>query len=185
MLVEISGSADFKSMPWANGRGTTLELLRQEKDGHMLWRLSAADVVEDGDFSPWPGVDRTLILLEGAGFDLDFGDQGRANHVEAFVPVVFSGDWKTRAVNVRGRSQDFNIMARRDAVATDVRVVDGPCTGRSESELAIFVARGMFTAKIGGEVHLLRAGQLLHAQGQGGYDLRGSGKAIVIGVQPR
>lgn len=185
MLVEISGSADFKSMPWANGRGTTLELLRQEKDGQMLWRLSAADVVEDGDFSPWPGVDRTLVLLDGAGFDLDFGDQGRATHVEAFAPVAFSGDWKTRAINVRGRSQDFNVMARRDAVSAAVSVAAGARKGQCDSELAIFVAKGLFTAKIGGEVHLLRAGQLLHAQGQGAYDLRGAGQAIVIAVTPR
>lgn len=183
MRIELSGPADFKSMPWANGRGTTIELLRQDKDGAMAWRLSAADVVEDGDFSSLPGIDRTLILLEGEGFELDFGGEGRAGPLQPFEPVAFSGDWKTRAVNVRGRSQDFNVMARRGVVAADVCVVQGPATGTVTSDLAVFVADGMFTLKAGGDVHLLRKGQLLHAQGQGSYDLRGEGKAIVVGVR--
>lgn len=183
MLIELSGPADFTSMPWANGRGTTLELLRQERDGVMIWRLSAADIVEDGAFSPLPGIDRTLILLEGEGFELDFGKRGRAGPLQAFEPVGFSGDWSTRAVNVRGPSQDFNVMARRDVVAADVRVANGALSGSVPGDLAVFVAEGMFTLKAGGDVHLLRKGQLLHAQGQGTYDLRGEGRAIVVEVR--
>ena len=46
---------DFKVMPWANGKGQTVEMWRQDRDGALLWRLSRAAVVEDGDFSNFPG----------------------------------------------------------------------------------------------------------------------------------
>ena len=35
--------ADYREMPWANGRGNTVEMLRVDKpDGRLLWRLSRA-----------------------------------------------------------------------------------------------------------------------------------------------
>ena len=77
-------------MPSLNGRGTTTELAREDApDGTMLWRLSAADVIEDGPFSTLPGIDRILLLTEGEGFDLDFGTHGRVNSVEPLSSGAF------------------------------------------------------------------------------------------------
>lgn len=42
-------TADLTPQPWANGRGTTVELLRPD-DGS--WRLSVADLDHGGPFSP-------------------------------------------------------------------------------------------------------------------------------------
>ncbi len=36
----------------------------------FIWRVSVADVASDGPFSRFPGIDRTIMLLEGAGMRL-------------------------------------------------------------------------------------------------------------------
>lgn len=62
--------ADFRPMPWANGKGVTIELARADGPGGMLWRLSRASVAENGPFSIFPGIERNLTILTGPGFDL-------------------------------------------------------------------------------------------------------------------
>ena len=66
--------AEYRRMPWANGHGETLELLRREgAEGQLLLRLSVAQVVENGAFSRLPGIDRVLTVISGPGFDLAGG----------------------------------------------------------------------------------------------------------------
>lgn len=123
MHIELLGPDEFRSMPWRNGLGTTVELAREDDlDGAMLWRVSAADVVEAGAFSPFPGVDRILTLIEGPGFDLDFSDHGRVAPVQPLRPVQFSGDWTTRAEAVLGPSRDLNVMTMRGKASAMVHI---------------------------------------------------------------
>jgi hypothetical protein len=123
MRIALLGPDDFRSMPWRNGLGTTVEMAREDDlDGAMLWRVSAADVVEAGAFSLFPGIDRILTLIEGPGFDLDFSDNGRVAPVEPLRPVPFSGDWTTHAEAVRGPSRDLNVMTMRGKASAMVHV---------------------------------------------------------------
>ena len=61
-------------MPWKNGGGTTAEIAAFP-DGAGFnafdWRISLAEVASDGPFSAFPGIDRTLMLVEGARLALD------------------------------------------------------------------------------------------------------------------
>ena len=118
---------DFKVMPWANGRGQTVEMWREERDGALLWRLSRAAVVEDGDFSLFPGLDRNLTVIEGPGFEL----VGQRRTVARLLqPVEFAGDVAIRAEGVSAPCEDFNVMVRRGAIRAEVRVSDvGRVTG--------------------------------------------------------
>jgi environmental stress-induced protein Ves len=115
--------ADYKMMPWANGKGTTIEMLRVEGDGALKWRLSRASVVEAGDFSIFPGVERNLTVLTGPGFDL----VGAGLHLTArpLCPVVFAGDVPLRAEAVSAPSDDFNVMTARTLPRPEVAVVTG------------------------------------------------------------
>ncbi len=176
--VLVLTPADYQIMPWRNGRGTTVEVLREDDPaGGLLWRVSMADVIEAGDFSKFPGVDRILMLVEGAGFDLDFGGQGGPVAAEPLMPLRFSGDWDTRAENVRGPSRDLNVMVARGQATADVSVragsFDASLAGRN-----LFVAlSGDWTLRTGGETYTLAAeharairggaGQMLHGQGAG------------------
>ena len=111
---------DFKVMPWANGRGQTVEMWREERDGALLWRLSRAVVAEDGAFSLFPGFDRNLTVIDGPGFDLVGVDRVTARYLQ---PVTFAGDVAIKAERVSAPSEDFNVMVRRGAVQADVRVL--------------------------------------------------------------
>jgi uncharacterized protein len=104
---------DYTRQPWKNGRGTTMELWRLERDGQLLVRLSRAAVVEDGPFSLFPGIERNLTVLSGPGFRLT-GD-GYNFRCEPLVPAAFPGDVALQATETQGmQSDDFNVMTARD-----------------------------------------------------------------------
>lgn len=113
--------ADFRPMPWANGKGVTVELARAEGPEGMLWRLSRASVVEDGVFSLFPGIERNLTVLTGPGFDLR--GPGVALAARPLVPVAFTGDVPVVAGNVSAPSDDFNVMTARALPRPEVRVI--------------------------------------------------------------
>ncbi len=121
-MIRHLTAGDFNAMPWANGRGQTVELARAERDGAMLWRLSRAMVVQDGDFSVFPGVQRNLTLISGPGFDLRGAVSLRADLLR---PVEFAGDAAVRAEGVLGPCEDFNAMVRRGVMAAQVSVRNG------------------------------------------------------------
>jgi environmental stress-induced protein Ves len=149
---------DFKSMPWANGKGVTLELARADQDGAMLWRLSRASVVEDGDFSIFPGVERNLTVITGPGFDLVFQD--RTLTAAPLQPVAFAGDDPCRALRVAAPSDDFNVMTARHLPKPLVRVISTPQTLAAAPLLAVYA---LTTGRIAD--HDMAAGDLLLADG--------------------
>jgi uncharacterized protein len=119
--------ADYKVMPWANGRGQTLELVRQnDGNGNIHFRLSIATVVENGPFSIFPGLTRSLTVIDGPGFDLIGQEKLRA---DPMVPVTFSGDSRVSASNVTEPTQDFNVMCCRSNALKVSIVRDGTLSG--------------------------------------------------------
>lgn len=113
--------ADYRSQPWKNGRGTTVELWRLEQGGQLLVRLSRAAVVEDGPFSLFPGIARNLTVLNGPGFRLT--GAGLNLRCDPLVPVAFPGDIAVMATETTGRpSEDFNVMTARHLPLPEVRV---------------------------------------------------------------
>ena len=119
MIIHLS-TADFTAMPWANGKGITVELLRVEREGRLILRLSRAMVVEDGAFSIFAGIARNLTVLSGSGFDL----VGDGLHLPARLlqPVAFPGAVALRAEGVVQPSEDFNVMTAANLPAAQVTV---------------------------------------------------------------
>ncbi len=128
--------ADYKSMAWANGKGVTVEMLRVDRDGGLLWRLSRASVVEEGDFSLFPGIERNLTVISGPGFEL----VGQGLHLQAkpLVPVAFPGDIALRAARVTDPSDDFNVLTARSVHLPKVQVIQGHTHMPGGDTLAIF-----------------------------------------------
>ena len=117
-------AADHIAMPWANGQGQTIQMLRRDApDGSLLFRLSRASVIQDGPFSLFPGIERNLTVISGPGFDLV---GARTIRADPLVPVAFPGDVKVASAGVRGRCEDFNVMTARSLPKPDVRVVTEP-----------------------------------------------------------
>jgi uncharacterized protein len=112
--------------PWKNGAGVTREIAVAPKGagaGDFDWRLSLAEVDHDAPFSAFPGTDRCIVLLRGAGMRLR-ADRGELDHRldQPFVPFHFSGDTPLSATLVDGPSSDFNVMTRRGAWTAEVTV---------------------------------------------------------------
>jgi environmental stress-induced protein Ves len=125
--VTIVEPASFHAMPWRNGLGTTIELLKQDlPDGDgFAWRLSMADVTTNGEFSNFSGYDRTLLLLEGKGLTLDC--EGAIHRLEKPLHSArFSGDDQTVATLHDGPVKDFNIMVQRQHCSAQVSSAQHP-----------------------------------------------------------
>lgn len=103
-------------MPWKNGKGLTEEIMAFPVGSTMEtfdWRLSIAHVGQDGPFSVFPGVDRSIAMLEGEGLRLDLPD-GTGHELSLDGdPFTFPGEWVISSTNLGGPTMDLNIMTRR------------------------------------------------------------------------
>lgn len=117
--VTIHTPNDFITMPWRNGLGSTIELLKHQPDDSFTWRLSMADVTQDGAFSDFAGHDRCLILVSGEGMTLT-DDQGQSWSLEKQLDTAhFKGEDSIDARLHDGAIRDFNLMTKRqDCTAT-------------------------------------------------------------------
>lgn len=157
--------ADYTTMPWANGKGSTIEMLRVDEGGGLKWRLSRASVVENGDFSLFPGIERNLTVLTGPGFDLV--GQGIALSARPLVPVAFAGDVAVKAEGVSAPSDDFNVMTARALPRPEVAVI----TGRvSVPQGGLLGAYALTSSRINGEAlapqHMILTEAALQIDGQ-------------------
>jgi environmental stress-induced protein Ves len=163
MLVHLRAT-DAKRVPWKNGRGSTLELARDDDgSGGWSWRLSIADVPEDGPFSEFPGVERSILCLDGRGMRLD-GPHGARLVPHEGEALVFQGEEPVRGLLVDGPVRDLNLMVRRDRWSGRLSLVRGPIATRIEpAPLAVVHAvSGRATAFVGPHgAHELQAGESL------------------------
>lgn len=112
----ILRAAEGRRMPWKNGGGETIELLAHPADAGLEafdWRISTARVAADGPFSAFPGVDRTLTVLDGTGLDLVIGDAAPVRLGPGSAPWSFPADVPCRGRLVAGPVTDLNVMTRR------------------------------------------------------------------------
>ena len=96
-MGSVVRSADVAPQPWANGGGTTRELLVAD-DG--AWRISLADIGSDGPFSSFPGRRRLLTVVDG-----------ETHVVEPQRPFAFPGDAEVVASVPDGPVRALNVIA--------------------------------------------------------------------------
>lgn len=112
---------DYRTMPWKNGGGSTTELAIFPENAsidNFFWRLSTATVAQDGPFSHFAQIDRSLAVLTGAGLVLktDAGSTAEKTTTltQESVPHRFSGEDNIYADLLGGTVVDLNLMTRRD-----------------------------------------------------------------------
>ncbi|MBP0437421.1 HutD family protein [Tianweitania sediminis] len=136
-------ASGHKRMPWKNGKGMTTEIAVHPSGASVAdfeWRISTASVAEDGAFSLFEGVDRTLAVLSGEGIDLLVGQASPVRLHKNSLPFRFPADEATSAVLLDGAITDLNVMTRR---------------GRWEHDVARFALEGALSLSIGAEVVLI------------------------------
>jgi len=122
-LINIIYPSQFKSIPWKNGLGETIELAIN--DGGTLdnfdWRLSIASVVSDGQFSDFSGYHRDLILLSGKGINLQHHGNKTDKLNELLAVASFDGGYKTTGKLISGSIKDFNVIVNKSKFRTRIR----------------------------------------------------------------
>ncbi|ANW49683.1 histidine utilization protein HutD [Burkholderia pseudomallei] len=186
--------------PWKNGGGVTREIAAhplRERAGHgaldaFAWRVSVADVTDAGPFSRFPGIDRTLVLLAGAGMTLV--DTGGARHAlrAPLDRVAFAGEAAIAAELHDGPTRDFNLMTRRDAARGSVDVWrSGASHALRADAVLLFCASGAPVVDLGVDLGVgarvaLGACDTLRidacARGEFRCAIRGEGVLLAVGV---
>ena len=118
--VKITSPDDFITMPWRNGLGSTIEVLKHQPGDSFHWRLSMADVTEDGAFSDFSGYDRCLILINGAGVTLRDNKKQKWTLSRQLDAAHFKGEDLIDARVHDGPIRDFNLMTRRQNCSAKV-----------------------------------------------------------------
>lgn len=113
-------------MPWKNGGGVTRELWKlphPSDPARFLARVSIATVGASGPFSVFPGVDRTLMILEGAGVVLTIDGTREVVLDQPLRPFAFPGETEIQCRLLGGPVRDFNLMVDRALAQGSLEVV--------------------------------------------------------------
>jgi len=119
-MMNIIPPEQFKTIPWKNGKGKTIELAINEGGtlDNFDWRLSIATVSEDGEFSDFSGYSRSLVLISGNGIDLIHDLPTTPNYTDHLDELLsfatFDGACKTSGRLHSGPITDFNLITRAD-----------------------------------------------------------------------
>ncbi|CAB4757359.1 unannotated protein [freshwater metagenome] len=141
--LSIIRHSDLAVSPWANGAGTTRQVAA-EPEGSTIdsfdWRVSIADVVRECSFSAFPGIDRTILLVEGRVMVLAIN--GVECRLEPLAPVRFGGEAEVTCSVPDGPTRDLNVMCRRGEWAASVEVLDArkPVSVAPTSKMIMFLA---------------------------------------------
>ena len=118
----IQPSNEHVAMPWANGRGTSYEIASDgNSSDEWSWRLAMAPVNEDGPFSRIDCVNRSLVVVEGAGMVLSVDRKKLQCH--PLQVVQFRGEAITEAALIDGPITDINLMVRRKDATGAMHIV--------------------------------------------------------------
>jgi environmental stress-induced protein Ves len=114
---------DYQQMPWKNGKGTTLQIgiFPAEVDfsrSNFIWRVSSAPVLGPGSFSQFPGYERVLMIVKGAGLIMN----GKKRL--PFKPILFSGDEIMHAKLLEGIVVDLGVIYDAKRVRAEMKLLD-------------------------------------------------------------
>jgi environmental stress-induced protein Ves len=179
MTMRRFALAALPAQPWKNGGGVTREIAALPAGSTVddfVWRVSVAEIAQAGPFSPFPGVDRQIMLLSGAGVRLR-GDGIDHRLDRPLQPFAFAGEAAIDASLLDGPSHDLNVMTRRDAMRAEVQVAYDAVTVAACDALVLLASRG------GWRGLSLEAGEgVVMADGSAGLRMTpvGAGGALIV-----
>ncbi|MCB8822147.1 HutD/Ves family protein [Microvirga rosea] len=189
MTPHVIRAAELVRVPWKNGGGTTSEIsVFPHGAGFDTfgWRISMADVAMEGPFSAFPGVDRTLIVMEGGNIELTVGGvpfrlKGPSDKLS------FSGDDPTTCRLLSGPIRDLNVMTRRGQFRHRTRTLEAGTALLAEDAHMAFITplNGRLNVTLGGTMHALETHDTLMLPAWTDLiPLSGPGRAVLIEITP-
>ncbi|QFQ86075.1 HutD family protein [Paracoccus kondratievae] len=166
MSHRILKAAEHRRMPWKNGRGETVEVAVHPHGAGLAdfgWRISMAGVSEDGDFSIFPQIDRTLAVLTGEGIELHVQGTPTRQLTPDSEPMAFAADVPTSARLLAGPITDLNVMTRRGAFTHRLTRLSTQATGAPQWRLLL--ATAPVTLEFAGKTMALEPLDALYCEG--------------------
>ena len=192
MKINIITPDQFNIVPWKNGKGQTTELIINP-GGSLTdfdWRLSIADMVSDGVFSSFAGMQRHLILHSGQGLTLTHSQndhQIQQDTLNAPLDIAaFDGAFYTAGDLSAGAVKNFNVMSKTATYHSQVS------TYFDHQSIELPHCAHCFVYCLEGQASLtpanktLQAGQLLHLDHYNDNQQTISGeKLIVVAIESK
>jgi environmental stress-induced protein Ves len=144
----------LRAAPWKNGGGSTMEIAISPAGAGLMefdWRISLATITASGPFSSFPGIDRSLMLVDGDSVQLTL-DGTRKVLLNAAQPMLWFPGEAAVVAQVKGATTDFNVMTRRDRCRHQLEKITAPgkLARRSTATLLFVAGDGSVLAR-GGE----------------------------------
>ena len=169
MEVTLLVKEHFRTTQWSGGDTTEFFIFPYSTTyagRDFDFRLSTASVeVEESDFTPLEGIDRTLMVLTG---EMKLMHEGQHEIVlKPFDVDRFQGAWNTRS---EGCCTDFNLMTRGEthgdlkAIRIEAGEVIAHAIDTSLSWVFLYAFNGAGGIKIGKERYELNPGEMLAVQ---------------------
>ena len=163
---------------WRNGAGRKADIAAGPD-----WLVGFAWLDADAPFSDYAGHDRTITLVEGPGFALDFGPAHPALLARRpFVPAAFDGGWPTRCRVPDGPCVVLNAMTARAAWTHRVMVATGSVRAAPAPGGVAFLVVLEGSVSIGGQTAGPR--DAFRIVGAGTLDDDVAARVAVIGIDP-
>ena len=116
MTLRHLPATGYVTLPWKNGLGVTDEIClgpeTADRDAFDL-RISRASIAADAAFSAFPGVERIITVIEGAGLRLDFADHSAL--LALGEPYRFDSGLTPVGIPLAGTVRVLNVMVARSA----------------------------------------------------------------------
>mgnify|MGYP000908241803 CR=1 FL=1 len=150
MRINLLKKQNYRSMPWRNGKGFTSEIAifptqSTAVENNFSWRLSSADVVENGLFSYFPNCHRYLAIIDGQGLNLRFENEKKLITQNSFIH--FSGEEKVHCELINGKVKDLNLIVKKNAHHIQFEILNTTVNGLLKGTSIIFVIEGLVQVK--------------------------------------
>jgi uncharacterized protein len=129
MRTTLLEPSSFRSSPWKNGGGTTIDIAEANRPDHvpgdwagLLWRFGRTAIVAPGPFSDLAGCDRAQVVVRGAGLVLELPDS-EIDVRRPWSPVRFRGEDRITSRLESGPVEVVNLIADRAQFKIDLRVL--------------------------------------------------------------
>jgi uncharacterized protein len=126
------------------------------------WRISIADITQNGPFSTFPKMDRQLTLIEGRGIVLK-GVSGSMRLARIGDSVVFPGEETLHATLIDGSVRACNVIARR-GVSAGTAQVHRSMVPKGGYNVALVLAGEFSLGTARQPDEILRAGDGIHVE---------------------
>lgn len=185
MSIRHLQSQSYVRMPWKNGRGSTDEICLlppgASRDAFDL-RISRASIPEAGLFSAFPGVQRTITVVEGTGLALDFGDRVAA--LAPRQPFTFDSGLTPVGKPADAAVRVLNVMASRAVWRLAPAAASADAVALTAALSVVFAIDGRWTVEAGQDQVTVLPGDTALVDAPGRLAPLSLGAALVVPLLP-